>query len=169
MERIMVIGCCGSGKTTLSRKLGEKLGLPVVHLDRIFWSPGHWEHLPPGEFDQRLMAETAKERWVMDGNYNRTLNLRLERADAVVYLDFTRWQCLWGWMGRVIKNWGNARPDMAEGCAEWFDPEMAAFIWKFNPTNRKRYLEMLHNWQGGQVYILRNRRDVKRFLKQDFV
>ena len=169
MERVMVIGCCGSGKTTLSRRLGEKLGLPVVHLDRIFWSPGHWEHLSREEFDQQLLEEAAKDRWVMDGNYNRTLDLRLERADGVVYLDFTRWRCLWGWMGRVIQNWGKARPDMAEGCAEWFDPEMAAFIWKFNPTNRKRYLEMLHNWQGGKVYILRTRRDVKRFLKQDFM
>ena len=165
MERIMIIGCGGAGKSTLARKLGEKTGLPVVHLDRIWWSPGNWEHLDREEFDVLLMQEMEKPRWIMDGNYNRTLDLRLERADTVIYLDFSRWQCLRGWIGRVIKNWGHARADMAEGCNEWFDPEMAGWIWNFNKQNRKKYLEKLHDWQG-EVHILRNRRAVKRFLDQ---
>ena len=165
MERIMIIGCGGAGKSTLARKLGKKTGLPVVHLDRIWWSPGNWEHLDREKFDVLLMQEMEKPRWIMDGNYNRTLDLRLERADTVIYLDFSRWQCLRGWIGRVIKNWGHARADMAPGCNEWFDPEMAGWIWNFNKQNRQKYLEKLHDWQG-EVHILRNRRAVKRFLDQ---
>ena len=164
MERVMIIGCSGAGKTTLSRKLGEKTGLPVVHLDQIWWSPGNWEHLNWEEFDRLLVVEMAKDRWILDGNYNRTLDLRLERADTVSYLDFTRWQCLRGWIGRVIKNRGRARADMAPGCAEWFDPEMAGWIWNFNRQNREKYLKKLGGWNG-ELYILRSRREVKRFLR----
>ena len=165
MERIMVIGCGGAGKSTLSRKLGEKTGLPVIHLDQIFWSPGNWQHLSREAFDKRLLAELEKDRWIMDGNFDRTLELRLGRADTVVYLDFSRMRCLTGWIGRVIKNWGHARADMAPGCNERFDPEMAGWIWNFNKKNRARYYEILNNTTGIQVIILKKRRDVRRFLE----
>ena len=99
----------------------------------------------------------------MDGNFNRTIEMRLKRADTVIYLDFSRMRCLLSWAGRVLKNWGHARQDMAPGCSERFDPEMAAWIWKFNRENRKNYLEKLSCWSGA-VYILHNRREVKRFL-----
>ena len=163
MERVVIIGCGGAGKSTLARQLGKKTGLPVVHLDSIFWLPG-WVEMERDEFDRRLMEEVEKPRWILDGNFNRTLELRLEKCDTVIYLDFSRMACLKSWMGRVIQNWGHARPDMAEGCAEWFDPEMAKWIWRFNRDNRKRYYELLDGIEGKQVYILKNRREVNRFL-----
>ena len=164
MERIIIIGCGGAGKSTLARKLGEKTGIPVVHLDQIWWSPGNWQHLEREEFDRRLMEELEKPRWILDGNFNRTMEVRLEKCDTVIYLDFPRVVCLFSWLDRVIKNWGHARADMAEGCAEWFDPEMARWIWRFNRDNRKRYYELLDGLEGKQVYILKNRREVKCFL-----
>ena len=164
MERIMIIGCGGAGKSTLARKLGEKTGLPVVHLDQIYWSPGNWEHLEKTEFDHLLMLELEKPRWILDGNFNRTMELRLEKCDTVIYLDFNRIQCILGWLKRVITNCGTARPDMAPGCNEWFDPEFAKWLWNFNKQNRARYLEILDNQKNKDVYILRNRRQVKRFL-----
>ena len=165
MERIMIIGCGGAGKSTLARQLGEKTGLPVVHLDKIWWAPGHWQHTTREDFDARLMLEMEKPQWILDGNFNRTLEARLERCDTVIYLDLPRWVCLTSWLGRVIKNWGTARPDMAEGCNEWFDPEMAKWIWKFNKQNRPRYLQMLSQLEGKRVYILRSRSAVKKFLE----
>ena len=165
MERIMIIGCGGAGKSTLARQLGEKLDLPVVHLDKIWWAPGNWQHATREEFDARLMREMEKPQWILDGNFNRTLEYRLEKCDTVIYLDLPRIVCLTSWLGRVIKNWGTARPDMAEGCNEWFDPEMAKWIWRFNKQNRKRYLQMLSGLEGKRVYILRNRREVKKFLE----
>ena len=166
MERVIIIGCGGSGKSTLARQLGEKTGLPVVHLDRIWWAPGNWKHRDRVEFDELLKVEIEKPQWIMDGNYNRTIELRLEKCDTVVYLDMPRIVCLKNWIGRVIKNWGHARADMAEGCAEWFDPEMAKWIWNFNKQNRSRYHKMLNELEGKQVYILKNRREVSAFFSK---
>ena len=166
MERIIIIGCGGAGKSTLARQLGEKTGLPVVHLDQIFWSPGNWQHLDKETFDALLMAEMEKPQWILDGNYNRTMERRLEKCDTVIYLDFNRFICLAGWMKRVITNWGKARADMAPGCNEWFDPEFAKWIWNFNNQKRAIYLNMLSHLQDKKVYILKNRREVRRFLSQ---
>lgn len=165
MERIMIIGCGGSGKSTLARQLGEKTGLPVIHLDQIWWAPGSWQHLERPEFDEILKAETEKPRWIIDGNFNRTMETRLEKCDTVIYLDYSRWVCLLSWIKRVITNWGKARPDMAPGCAEWFDPEMALWIWNFNKQNRKRYHELLQAQTGKGIHIFKNRRQLKAFLK----
>lgn len=165
MERVIIIGCGGSGKSTLARKLGEKTGLPVVHLDQIWWAPGNWQHLEKAEFDERLKAEMEKPKWILDGNFNRTIEPRLERCDTVIYLDMNRFICLKNWIGRVVKNWGHARQDMTQGCNEWFDPEMARWIWNFNKNNRKRYYELLNGLEGKQVYILKKRRAVNAFLE----
>lgn len=166
MERILIIGCGGAGKSTLAKKLGEKTGLPVVHLDQIYWSPGNWQHLEKDEFDALLTQELQKPRWILDGNFNRTLELRLERCDTVVFLDFNRFTCLFGWLKRVITNWGVVRADMAPGCNEWFDLEFAKWIWNFNKLNRNRYIKLLNESNGKSVYILRNRRQVRKFLTQ---
>ena len=164
MERIVIIGCGGAGKSTLARQLGEKLNLPVVHLDQIWWAPGSWQHISREEFDAQVKAEMENPQWILDGNFNRTLEPRLEKCDTVIYLDMPRLVCLTSWIGRVIKNWGHARSDMAPGCKEWFDPEMALWIWRFNKQNRQRYYELLNNVNGRQVYILKSRRAVRRFL-----
>ena len=165
MERIIIIGCGGSGKSTLARQLGEKLNLPVIHLDQIWWAPGNWQHLEREEFDRRLMQELEKPRWIMDGNFNRTIEARLEQCDTVIYLDMNRLVCLKSWLGRVIQNWGHARPDMAEGCKEWIDPEFAVWIWNFNKNNRKRYYELLEQQTEKKVLIFKNRRQVAKFLE----
>lgn len=165
MERVMIIGCGGSGKSTLARQLGEKLGLPVVHLDKIWWAPGNWQHRDRKEFDAILQTEMEKPRWIMDGNFNRTMEARLEKCDTVIYLDFDRITCLLSWVRRVITHWGKARPDMAEGCTEWFDPEMAGWIWNFNKTHRNRYYALLAEQSGKTVHIFKNRRQVRKFLE----
>ena len=166
MERVMIIGCGGAGKSTLARKLGEITGLPVVHLDQIWWAPGNWQHLEREEFDRLLLAETEKPQWILDGNFNRTLELRLKKCDTVIYLDFNRITCLLSWLKRVVTNWGTSRPDMAQGCNEWFDPEMAGWIWRFNKTHREKYYRLLNEVEGIETIVLKNRRAVKKFLKQ---
>ena len=165
MERVMIIGCGGSGKSTLARALGEKTGLPVIHLDQIWWEPGNWQHIDRTEFDARITRETEQSRWIMDGNYNRTLQLRAEKCDTIIYLDFSRWQCLLSWVKRVITNWGSSRPDMAQGCSEWFDPEMAGWIWSYNKNNRESNYRLLNETEGVETIVLKNRRAVKKFLQ----
>ena len=101
----------------------------------------------------------------MDGNYNRTIEARLAVCDTVIYLDYPRIVCLKNWLGRVIQNWGHARADMAEGCAEWFDPEMAKWIWKFNKQNRSRYYALLEKTENKNIVILKSRRQAEKFLE----
>src|SRR4051794_10978137 len=94
MERILVIGSGGAGKSTLARRMGQVLDLPVVHLDVLFWKPG-WIETPRPEFERKFGAIIEGPRWVMDGNYSGTLELRIRAADSVVFLDFPPLLCLW--------------------------------------------------------------------------
>ena len=164
MERIIIIGCGGAGKSTLARQLGDKLNLPVVHLDKLFWLPG-WVEMEKDAFDALLLEEMAKEKWIMDGNFNRTMSQRLERCDTVIYLDFSRFACLMGVLKRVITTYGKERPDMGEGCPERIDFEFLKWVWNFNKNKRDRYYKMLNEAEGKQTIVLKNRRMVKRFLK----
>ncbi len=165
MKRVIIIGCGGAGKSTLAQKLGQKTGLPVVHLDKLYWKPG-WVERTPEEFDPIIRAEMAKEAWIMDGNFNRTMPERLERCDTVIYLDFSRLACLLGVLKRVITTHGTVRPDMGEGCPERIDPDFLKWVWNFNKNKRKKYHKLLAEAKHAQVIILKNRRSLRRFLKE---
>ena len=164
MKRVLIIGCGGAGKSTLARALGEKTGLPVVHLDSIFWLPG-WVEMEKDAFDQRLREEMAKEAWIMDGNVNRTMEERIAHCDTIIYLDFSRFACLRGVLKRVITTYGKVRPDMGEGCPERLDWEFLKWVWNFNKNKRERYYRMLNEAEGKETVVLKNRCMVKRFLQ----
>lgn len=165
MKRVMIIGCGGSGKSTLARALGEKTGLPVVHLDQIWWSPGNWQHLEREKFSICLTREVEKPLWIMDGNFDRTMAERLEKADTVIYLDYNRFVCIGRWVKRVTLNWGKVRSDMAPGCKEWFDPEFFGWMWNFNRKHRKDYYALFGDLPDKKVYIFKNPRQTAKFLK----
>lgn len=164
MERILIIGCGGAGKSTLARQLGEKLDLPVVHLDKLFWKPG-WVESTDAEFDEALEKELEKPRWIMDGNFNRTMQQRMKRCDTVIYLDFGRFACLSGVLKRVLTTYGRVRPDMGEGCPERFDFEFLKWVWNFNRNKREPYYRLLNEAEGIETIALKNRRQVRAFLK----
>lgn len=164
MERIIVIGCPGSGKTTLSRQLSEKLNLPLVHLDKLKWRDG-WTSVSKEEFDVLLQAELEKPCWIIDGNYNRTIPLRLQYCDTIIWLDYPRLTCILRALKRVITNYGKTRPDMGGNCPERFDLEFMTYIWRFNKENRKKYLEMIKNLDGIKIITLKNRKETDQFLK----
>lgn len=163
MERIVIIGCGGAGKSTLARQLGEKTGIPVIHLDKIFWKPG-WVSLEKEEFHRILREEMAKEAWIMDGNFNRTMPERLAQCDTAVYLDFGRIACLLGVAKRIVTTYGKVRPDMGEGCPERIDGEFLRWVWNYNKNNRERNYRLLKEANHAEVIILKNRRAVKKFL-----
>ena len=164
MERILIIGCGGAGKSTLARQLGEKLDLPVVHLDKLFWKPG-WVESAPEEIDGKIMAELEKPQWIMDGNYNRTLPLRVKYCDTILYLDFSRMACLLGVLKRILTTYGTVRPDMGEGCPERIDLEFLQWVWNYNKNKRGKNYRLLNEAEGVETIVLKNRRMVKRFLK----
>lgn len=131
MRRILIVGCCGAGKTTLANELSKRLNLPVVHLDRLWWNPG-WIESTPEKFDARLAAELLRECWIIDGNYKRTLAERLRYADTVLLLAYSRTRCLWQIFRRFREFHGRTRPDLADGCPERIDGEFLRFVWNFN-------------------------------------
>lgn len=165
MERILIIGCGGAGKSTLARQLGELTGLPVVHLDKLFWHPG-WVESTKEEIDAKITAALEEPRWIMDGNYNRTLPMRIQKCDTVIYLDFSRFACLMGVAKRVLTTYGTVRPDMAEGCPERFDLDFLKWVWNFNKNKREQYYRLLNEAVGVETIVLKNRRAVRKFLKQ---
>jgi adenylate kinase family enzyme len=165
MERIMIIGCGGSGKSTLARQLGEKLNLPVIHLDKLFWTPG-WVSISKEEFNRVHEEAISKEKWIIDGNFDRTIPVRLRRCDTVIYLDFSRLACLMGVLKRVLTTFGTVRPDMGEGCPERIDLDFLKWVWNFNKNKREKNYRLLNEAEGVRVIILKNRRAVKKFLSE---
>ncbi|MBQ9762099.1 MAG: DNA topology modulation protein [Oscillospiraceae bacterium] len=165
MKRVIIIGCGGAGKSTLARQLGEKLEIPVVHLDKLFWRP-NWVQVSQEEFDALHRAALAEDRWIMDGNFNRTIPERLARCDTVIYLDFSRFACLRGVLKRLLTTYGTVRPDMGEGCPERIDWEFLKWVWNFNKNKRTYYYSLLSKTTHAKTIILKNRRQVKGFLRQ---
>ena len=164
MERILIIGCGGAGKSTLARQLGEKLNLPVVHLDKLYWKPS-WVESSKEEIDEKIQQELEKPQWIMDGNFNRTIPHRIQYCDTVIYLDFSRTACLLGVLKRILTTYGKVRPDMGEGCPERFDLDFLKWVWNFNKKNRENYYRLLNETEGVETIVLKNRRMVRRFLQ----
>ncbi len=164
MKRILIIGCGGAGKSTLAWQLGEKLDIPVIHLDQLWWRPG-WTHISREEFDAALLTEVQKERWIMDGNFDRTMPLRLPYCDTIIYLDFSRWACLMGVAKRILTTYGKVRPDMGEGCPERLDWEFLKWVWNFNKEKREKNYRLLKEAEGVETIVLKNRRQVRKFLE----
>lgn len=162
MKRVLVIGCPGAGKTTFSRKLAVKIGLPIIHLDAIFWKE-NWTHITPEEFDSKLEAVLGQESWIMDGNYSRTLPQRLSKCDCVIYLDYGRIVCIIGVLKRVLHYYGKSRPDMADNCPERLDIPFLKYVWSFSKKEKPK-IEQHLNSADIPTYIFKNRKEAERFL-----
>jgi adenylate kinase family enzyme len=143
MQRIVIIGSSGSGKSTLARELGRKLDLPIVHLDKHYWHSG-WVSTPDPIWQEKVAELVQGEQWIMDGNYRSTLDVRLQAADTIVFLDLPRWVCTHRAIKRRIEYRNKMRPDMAEGCQETlFKPDFPEFllrIWDY-PNRAKPDVE----------------------------
>jgi len=164
-KRIMVMGSSGSGKSTMARRLGERTGLPVVHMDTIWWKPG-WVSTPADEVYERATAAADQPTWIFDGNYTKTRDYRLARADTVIYLDFNRYTCIYRAIKRWITHYGKTRPDMSEGCPEKIDLAFLKFIWDYPRRSRGKTLAWLAEIEPPkQVFHLKGNRAVKEFLK----
>ena len=166
MRRILVIGSPGAGKSRFSRRLSRSTGIELIHLDRIFWKPG-WVESDKREFDERLGELLKRDSWIIDGNYSRTLAMRLERADAVVMLDMNRWICTWRVLKRGIFYRKGKRTDMADGCDEHLDISFLKWTWKYPDRSRPGVIEKLRrNSSEKKVFWLRSVRDVSSFFEQ---
>lgn len=154
MNRVLVIGGNGAGKTTYSIKLAELTGLPLTHLDQLSWY-GHWQSRTDEKFDALLMDVLEQPRWIIDGKYGRTIPLRASYCDTLIFLDVSTLRCIWSIIKRVLKNHGKSRPDMGGDCPERFDLEFMRHAMKLPKCARKRYNRMCQDPDFAHVAFLR--------------
>ena len=160
VERILVIGCPGAGKSTLSYKLHEITGLPLYHLDLIWHLPDR-THISQEVFDERLSEILARDRWIVDGNYARTLGMRLDRCDTVLFLDYPLEVCLSGAEARV----GKKRDDLP-WVEECFDEEFRQWILDFPQKQLPQIYELLTRYDGEkEILVFHSRDEAEEWIK----
>ncbi len=162
MKKIIILGSPGAGKSTFSFALAEKMGFPLYHLDQIFWRPG-WVNIEKEEFDAAVAEVLKKDAWIIDGNYNRTIPMRLEACDTVFFLDYPRLVCFFGVIRRVLGSYGKVRPDMADGCPERFNLEFLRYTWNFK-KQRSGKLKKLLEGANAEIHVFHSRKEAQRYL-----
>lgn len=165
MKRILVLGICGAGKSTIARELQVKLSLPLYHLDQIFWQPG-WKSIDKDELKQQVLKIVETEEWIIDGGYLSSIHERLPRADTVVIREMSRYRALWRVLRRVVKYFGRSRPDMTQGCPEQIDWEFVRYIWNY-PANQGAQTEAaLQQYGNYKIIRLKGDRATRKWLDQ---
>jgi adenylate kinase family enzyme len=165
MQRILVMGSSGSGKSTFAQRLSAITGLPIVSLDALFWKPG-WVESEATEFEKRVSEAARQPRWIMDGNFiAHGGHLRRDLADAIIWFDLPRRTCMTGIMTRIFKSYGRVRPEMAPGCPEKIDPEFFHYVWTYRRLQRPKLLRYLDGRRPDQALIcFTNRAQADQYL-----
>lgn len=164
MNRIVIIGCPGAGKTTFSRKLADKLKLPLVHLDFYYHDSKHDYENNKDEWRTLIKSLVNKDKWIIEGNYKSTFELRLPRADTIIYFDFPKTVSVYRTLKRRVQYRNKLRPEMPADWREKIDPKFMKFVWNFNKTERPLIYDQLANYNDENIVILKNPEEVKNFL-----
>ena len=158
MQRIIIIGCPGSGKSRLSRALHNKTGIPLYHLDMMYWNADKTT-VEKSVFLERLSAVLKKDEWIIDGNYGSTMELRMAACDTVIFLDYPLEVCLDG----VKERRGKPRSDMP-----WIeteeDAEFIEFIKSYNEQQKPKVLELLEKYSDKNIVNFKSREEADAFL-----
>lgn len=159
MKKVIVIGCPGSGKSWFSRALHDKTGIPLYHLDLMYWRADRTT-VDKVVFRERLRSTIEKEEWIIDGNYGSTMEMRMEACDTVFFLDYPVEVCLSGMEERR----GKSRPDMPWVETEG-DEEFIAFIKNYSTDSRPQVMELLGRYSDKNIVIFKTRAEADAFLK----
>ena len=159
MQKIIIIGCPGSGKSTFARALHRKTGIPLYYLDLLYWNEDKTT-VSKDVFLERLKQVLSEENWIIDGNYGSSMELRMAECDTVFFLDYDSDICLSGIKDRM----GKQRPDMP-----WIetqeDPEFTEFIKSYNTDSRPKVIELLKKYNDKDIVIFKNRDEAESYLK----
>lgn len=159
-KKIAVIGCPGSGKTTLAFQLADRLQLPLYHLDTYQWLPG-WEKAEREKFIRAHHALCDLPAWIIEGSGNKLLPLRIQKANVIIYLDVPRLTCIWRVIKRSVLHWNQEAPGSPKGCKERLFSfaflEFLKWIWHFNARNRATIISLLDEVKDTKkVYIVQS-------------
>ena len=164
MKKVLVIGSSGAGKSTFSRRLGEITGLPVVHLDALFWNP-NWVETPKDEWRAKVENALRGDCWIIDGNYSGTMDIRLPVADTIIFLDIPRTVCVYRILKRGVVYRNKTRPDMAKRCNEKIDWEFVKWTWNYPTRSKPKVENLLKNIEDEKTIIrLKSKREVENFF-----
>ena len=166
MNRILVIGVAsGAGKSTFARRLGELTGIEVTHLDRLFWKPG-WVEAPAEEFSEAQQQVVRNDKWIIEGNYTGTINIREAYADTIIYLELPLHVCLYRVLKRRIQYHGKTRKDVGEDCEEKIDWAFLKFILTTYGPRKEKMVERMQRYanEGKTVHYLKTRQQIQGFL-----
>ena len=160
MQKVIVIGCPGSGKTTFAEKLSKREGLPLYYLDAIWHKPDK-THISREEFDSRILEIFATDKWIIDGNYNRTVEMRLKECDTVILFDLPTEVCLQGATERL----GKGRYDLP-WIEDKLDPEFEGFIREFADNSLPKLYALIDKYRAGkQIIVFKSRSEADDFIK----
>ncbi|MEV0469629.1 topology modulation protein [Streptomyces prunicolor] len=163
MEKVVIVGCGGSGKSYLARALGKILDAPVTHLDAAFYDD-EWNALPMEKFTELQRELVAQPRWVIDGNYNSTLQTRLEACDTVVLMDVSTISALWGVFSRQLRHGAGHKGNGVHNRIHW---GVIQYVWTYRRKMRPRVMAKIEEFASGRadVVMLANRRQSRRWLE----
>ncbi|MGN1165149.1 MAG: adenylate kinase [Lachnospiraceae bacterium] len=161
MLKVIVIGCPGAGKSTFARKLRDVTGLPLYYLDMLWHKPDQ-TNISREEFDIRLNEIVKSDRWIIDGNYLRTLEMRLNECDTVFFMDYPLKICLEGAASRI----GKKREDLPWIETE-FDEEFRQWITDFSKDQLPQIYELLEKYQDGRnIIIFKSREEADDYIEK---
>lgn len=164
VKKILIIGCSGSEKSTLAEKMNKITRIPVIHLDNIYWEE-NWERVPDEKSFESLNEELNKDRWIMEGNYNSTLEYRIKFCDVIIFLDISRVTCLFQIFWRKLISRNHKRSDMAKNKAKFWDYEFLKWVWNFGKINRQNYYSIMSDSKQ-KFYILKSKKEIQAFLRE---
>lgn len=159
MKKVIIIGCPGSGKSTFSRALSAICGIPVYHLDMMYWNADKTS-VPREIFINDLCKVMEAPLWIIDGNYASTMEMRIKECDTVVFLDYPTQVCLEGVRSRK----GKKRSDMPWVDNDSADEEFIEFINNYNSKSRPCVMKLLEQYSEKNIIVFRDRSESERFL-----
>lgn len=164
MKKILILGNCGVGKTTFSRKLAKKLSLPLIHLDLLYWQP-NWTKPSLQAWRETVTTLVAGEKWIIEGNYRNSLDLRVPASDTVIFLDFPKSLAMWRALTRFFQSMGRNRPEIGGENLEKIDWQFLQWIATY--PRDQIVAEIMKYRENQHIIIIKSPKELESFLQNE--